>query len=118
MEQPKLRIVFYEDETGEKSYFHLEKSEAKRVIDILKILPELKDWTPLSQVASLINASLLPTLLTILKLSGAHKIDIFMNDGKKSLARKPVLLIKKESSRSHRQYRFLKPAIYIKKRHS
>lgn len=118
MEQPKLRIVFYEDETGEKSYFHVERSEAKRVIDILKILPELKEWTSLSEVASLINANNLSTLLTILKLSGAHKIDIFMNDCKKSLARKPVLLIKKESGRNHRQYRFLKPAIYIKKRHS
>lgn len=99
METPKLRIVFYEDERkGKKevlSYYHLEKSEALRVIKILKILPDLKEWTPASVVAEMIDSRLPATLWTLQKLAGALRVDIKTLDGVKTVASRPVLFVRK-----------------------
>ncbi len=98
MGKPKLRIVFFEDDEGKaQSYFHLEKSEALRVLSILKILPKLKDWTPASAISKMIDSKLPATLWAIQKLAGALYIDIKLPDGRRrTIAKKPVLLVRKE----------------------
>lgn len=119
METSKLRIIFYEDGNGNAlSYFHLEKTEGLRVIEILKILPELKDWTPISKIAEMINSKLPATLWTIQKLAGAEKIDLTLPDGKiKTLARKPVLLVQKKKFNTRnnlKRQKYLRPTVYVK----
>jgi hypothetical protein len=117
MGTPKLRLVFYEDEK-ETSYFYLEKSEAQRVISILKILPEFKDWTPISKIAETIGSKLPATLWTIQKMAGAEKIDIKMPDGViKVIARKPVLLVHKKQFNTRNnllRQKYLKATVMVK----
>jgi len=118
MSAPKLRLVFYEDEK-EKSYFYLERSEAQRVISILKILPELKDWTPVSKIAERIGSKLPATLWTIQKLAGAEKIDVKLPDGKiKVIASRPVLLVHKKQFNTRnnlKKQKYLRATVYVKK---
>lgn len=96
METPKLRLVFYEDDNGVQSYFYLEKTESLRVIKILKILQELKDWTPISKISKMIDSKTPATLWAIQKLAGALLLDINLPKGRKTLARRPILLIRKK----------------------
>jgi hypothetical protein len=119
MANPKLRIVFYEDDEGKAlSYFHLEKSEALRVLSILKILPELKDWTPASTISKMIDSKLPATLWAIQKLAGALYIDIKLPDGKrKVIAKRPVLLVRKEQHNSRnnlRRQKYLRASVCVK----
>jgi hypothetical protein len=95
---PKLRIVYHSDEFGDPaSYFHLEKSEGLRVIAILKLLPQLTEWTPAPEIAKRIKAKLPATLQTLSKLAGAEYIDIELPTSKrKVLAKRPILLLMKE----------------------
>jgi len=113
-EIPKMRVVFFEAH-GELSYFYLEKSEALRVIKILKILPEITEWTSLSRVASAIETDVLVTQWTLSKLSGAKYIDILKDGERVVLAKEPVLLIKKGHIRPNPRCKYLRPTIYIKK---
>ena len=113
-EIPKLRIVFYEA-GGEISYFYLEKSEALRVLALLKILPEITDWTSLSRVAAAIETDVLVTQWTLLKMAGAKYIDILKDGKREVLTKEPFLLIKKGHIRPNPRYKYLRPSIYIKK---
>ena len=113
MGAPKLRLVFHED--GKViSYFHLEKSEALRVIEILKILPEIKEWTPISTLARRINISPLVLQWTILKLAGVKYADLEIDNKRKVIAKAPFILVRKNHTRKNPRYRFLKPTIYVK----
>lgn len=109
--RPKLRIVFYENEQGEgngekvgkengegaQSYFYLEKTEATRMIAILKILPELKEWVSVSDVGEMIGSKTAATLITVLKMAGALRIDIQLPSGAKQVfAKRPVIALKKD----------------------
>lgn len=118
MGTPKLRIVFYEDNEKALSYFHLEKTESLRVLEILKILPNLKEWTPVSAISKMINSKTPSTLWAVQKLAGALRIDIKLQDRVKTLAKKPILLIRKEQY-NHRnnlkKFKYLRPTVYIKK---
>ena len=96
MEKPKLRIVFYEDKQGVQSYFYLERTEGLRVINILKILPKLKEWTPISKIAKMITSKNPSTSSAILKLAGAQFLDVMLPAGRKVIARKPILLVQKK----------------------
>ena len=111
---PKLRIVFYEAD-GEISYFYLEKSEALRVIKILKLLPEITEWTSLSRVAAAIETDVLVTQWTLLKMAGAKYIDILKDGERTVVAKEPVLLIKKGHIRPNPRCKYLRPTIYIRK---
>ena len=87
MAAPKLRLVFYENGNGLQSYYYLERSEGLRVIEILKILTKIGNWTPVSELADRININSMVLRWTILKLPGAKYIDIELNDkGKISAA--------------------------------
>ena len=113
MASPKLRLVFHED--GKSiSYFHLERTEALRVIEILKILPSIREWTPISAIAGKTNISPLVLQWTILKLAGAKYIDLEINKKRKVIAKAPVILIKKNHTRRNPRHKFLRPAIYVK----
>ncbi len=118
METPKLRIVFHEHENKVQSYFHLEKTEAIRVIQILNILPGLKEWTPVSTVSEMINAKIPAVLWTVQKLAGALHIDIKLPSGnRKIIAKRPVLLIRKKQFNTRnnlRKQKYLRPTVYIK----
>ncbi len=96
MELPKLRLVFYLYKEGVQSYFHLEKSEGLRVIKILKILPKLKEWTPISKIAKMIDSKTPATLWAVQKLAGALYLDIKLPNGRKVVAKRPILLIRKK----------------------
>ena len=114
---PKLRIIYYEKDGSVLSYFFLEKTEALRVIAILKLLPTFTEWTPLSLISKKINASLLSTQSTILKLSGAQSIDIINNGERQVVAEHPILFIKKDRHNTRnnlKRYKFLRPTIYVK----
>ena len=96
MEKPKLRIVFYEDKQGVQSYFYLERTEGLRVIKILKILPKLKEWTPISKIAKMINSKNPSTSSAIQKLAGAQSLDVMLPTGRKVIAKRPILLVQKK----------------------
>jgi hypothetical protein len=96
MEKPKLRIVFYEEKKGVQSYFYLEKTEGLRVIEILKILPKLKSWTPISKIAKMIDSKTPATLWAIQKLAGAQFLDVMLPAGRKVIAKRPILLVQKK----------------------
>ena len=96
MEKPKLRIVFYEDKQGIQSYFYLERTEGLRVIKILKILPKLKEWTPISKIAKMINSKNPSTSSAIQKLAGAQYLDVMLPTGRKTIAKRPILLVQKK----------------------
>ena len=113
MEAPKLRLVFHENGKG-VSYFHLERTEALRVIEILRILPEIKQWTPISAIARRINISPLVLQWTILKLAGAKYIDLEIDNKRKIIAKAPVILVRKNHFRKNPRHRYLRPAIYVK----
>ena len=113
MGAPKLRLVFHED-GKDISYFHLERSEALRVIEILKILPEIRKWTTLSEIAGRINISPLVLQWTILKMAGAKYIDLEINNKRKVIAKAPIILIKKNHTRKNPRYKYLRPTIYVK----
>ncbi len=117
MEKPKLRIVFYEDKKGVQSYFYLERTEGLRVIKILKILPKLKEWTPISKIAKMINSKNPSTSSAILKLAGAQFLDVKLPAGRKVIARKPILLIQKKQFNTRNNFRkqkYLRPTVYVK----
>jgi len=121
MGTPKLRMVFYEDKEGNAlSYLHLEKSEALRIIEILKILPKLKKWTPASKIAEMINAKVPAVLWTVQKLVGALYIDLKLPDGeRKVIAKRPVLLVRKEQHNSRnnlRKQKYLRAGVFAKNR--
>ena len=115
MPAPKLRIVYYENEQGVQSYIHLEKTEATRVIQLFKILPQLNDWTPAAELAHQMELKPVSLRRTLYKLAGAGKIDLMM-DGKRQVIRSyPVLFIKKNDFvKGTKKNRYLKPAVYLK----
>lgn len=113
---PKLRLVFYEDENIQ-SYFHLERTEGLRLIAILKVLNEIKGWISASTISKMIDARLPATLNTISKMAGAETIDLLVKEGRKIIARRPVLLVRKKEFNpdvNPRNLKYLKPAIYVK----
>ncbi len=117
METPKLRLVFYEDENGVQSYFHLEKTESLRVIKILKILPELKEWTPISKISKMIDSKTPATLWAVQKLAGALYMDVKLPDGRKVIARRPILLVQKKqfnTRNNHKKYKYLRPTVCVR----
>jgi hypothetical protein len=117
MGAPKLRLVFYKDKDGIKSYFHLERTESLRVIEILKILPELKEWTPISTIAKMINSRVPATLWAVQKLAGALQLDLKYPDGRKIIAERPILYIRKEQHNTRnnlKKYKYLRPTVYVK----
>ena len=107
--QPKLRLVYYEDEDI-ASYLYLEKSEGLRVIEILKILPQLKDWTPIYEVSAKLHMPVSSLLRTIHKIAGAEKVDLLINGERKVIKRYPVLFMKKEGATDKKP----RPPVYIK----
>lgn len=120
MADAKLRIVYHVEAGKPVSYFYLEKSEALRAIEILKMLPNISGWTPLSDIAERLKVSVLSVQSTILKLSGALYVDILNNGELQTLAERPVLLVRKEKYNTRnnlKKYKYLRPAVYVK-RHS
>lgn len=113
MAAPKLRIVYHENGKTQ-SYFHLERTEGLRVIEILKALKKIKEWTPVSEVARMNNIDPIVLRLTVMKLAGAKHIDLELNGQKKIIARSPVVLIKKNYTRKNTRHKYLRPTIYIK----
>ncbi len=117
MESPKLRIVFYEDKNGVQSYFHLERTESLRVIKILKILPKLKDWTPISKLSKMIDSKTPATLWAVQKLAGALYIDIKLPDNRKVVAKSPILLIRKKQFNTRnnlKKQKYLRATVCVK----
>lgn len=117
MGTPKLRLVFYEDKNGIQSYFYLEKTEAMRVIAMLKILPKLREWTSVSAISKMIDAKIPATLSTMYKLAGVLRIDLKLPEGRKIIAKQPVLHIRKEQFNTRnniRKQKFLRPSVYVK----
>ena len=119
MGTPKLRVVFYSDKEGKAlSYFHLEKTEGLRVISILKVLSKMKEWTPISKIAGLIDSKLPATLWTVQKLAGAERIDLKLPDGKiKVIAKRPVLLVRKRKFNTRNnliKQKYLRATVYVK----
>lgn len=116
---PKLRLIFYENKKQVISYFHLEKTESARVIQILKLLQtkELKKWTPISTISAKIDSKVPATLWTVQKLAGAKRIDVKMDDKRVTIAKSPVLLLRKEQHNTRnnlRKQKYLKPTVYVK----
>lgn len=118
MATPKLRIVYHEDEKNVLSYFHVERSEGLRIVEILKALPRLKDWTPASKLARHISARIAATLWTLHKLAGAKRIDIKLDNGDwKVVAKAPILYLRKDKHNSRAnlpRMKHLKPTAYVK----
>lgn len=118
MAAPKLRLVFYENEFGIQSYFYLEKTESLRVLAILKILPELKSWTPISKISKMIDSRTPATLWAVQKLAGAEKLDIKLPNGKRNtIAKKPILLIRKEQHNTRnnlRKQKYLRASVCVR----
>ena len=117
MEKPKLRIVFYEDKQGIQSYFYLERTEGLRVIKILKILPKLKEWTPISKIAKMITSKNPSTSSAILKLAGAQFLDVMLPAGRKVIAKKPILLIQKKQFNTRnnlKKQKYLRATVCVK----
>ena len=117
MEKPKLRIVFYEDKKGVQSYFYLERTEGLRVINILKILPKLKEWTPISKIAKMITSKNPSTSSAILKLAGAQFLDVMLPAGRKVIAKKPILLIQKKQFNTRnnlKKQKYLRATVCVK----
>jgi DNA-binding transcriptional ArsR family regulator len=115
MAKPKLRLVYDE---ARQSYVFLEKSEASRVIKILKLLPELTGWTPAGKIASMIEERLPAVLSTLHKLAGAESLDLRMEGTTKVLARRPVLLLNKQEfnpSLARGKERYLRAVVYVRK---
>ena len=118
MTAPKLRLVFYEDENGPVSYSHLERTEGVRAIAILKALKEIKGWMPVSSISKMIGARLPATINTISKMAGAERIDLRLPEGRKVIAKKPVIIIRKEEyndGNKQRRLKYLKPTLYVNK---
>jgi hypothetical protein len=109
--------VFYEDKKGVQNYFYIEKSESMRVIAILKILPKLKKWAPVSKIAEMIGAKLPATLWTVQKMAGALYIDLKLPDGKRKIvAKRPVLLLRKEQHNTRnnlRKQKYLRASVCV-----
>lgn len=118
MAAPKLKLIFYEDKNIE-SYFYLEKTESLRVIKILKLLPELTEWTPASAISKNISAKLPATLWTLQKLAGAKRIEIRLPDNTNEIiAERPILLVRKEQYNTRnnlRKTRYLRSTVYVKR---
>ena len=117
MEPPKLRLVFYEDKEGVQSYFYLERTESLRVIKILKILPTLVDWTPISKLAKMIESKTPATLWAVQKLAGGMYLDIKLEKGIKILAKKPILLIRKKqfyTRNNFKRQKYLRATVCVK----
>ena len=117
MESPKLRLVFYEDKNGVQSYFYLEKSEGLRVIKLLKILPKLKEWTPISKIAKMIDSKTPATLWAVQKLAGALYLDIKLPNGRNVVAKRPILLIRKKQFNTRnnlRKQKYLRATVCVK----
>lgn len=117
MDSPKLRLVYFENENGVQSYFHLERTEALRVIEILKLLPEFKEWTPVSTISKMINSKTPAVLWTVQKLAGALRIDLKHLGERKTIARRPVLFVRKEQHNTRnnlRKQKYLRPTVYVK----
>jgi len=114
----KYRIVFEEDSKGKAvSYFHVERSEAHRIAQILTILPKLKQWTPLHKICAQIESKRLSTESTLLKMAGAKRIDFLRYGHRQIVARSPILSIRKElyNQRNNKNnIRFLRPMINVK----
>jgi len=114
MEQPKLRIVFYEDSES-ISFIHIDKNEAQRVKEILTLLPQLTDWASASDIACHINANPVSLRRTLYKLAGAKRIDLLHEGKRHVVADKPVLLIRRDEFASNiKQKKFLKSPVLIK----
>ena len=117
----KIRLVYKEDKQGKAiSYFHVERSEAHRIAQILKILPELKGWTPLQKIASRINADRISTESTIFKLLNVSKVDVKIFGHIKVLAKHPLIDIRKDEfnpRNNQSNTRFLRPRISIRMAH-
>ncbi len=113
MAAPKLRLCYHEELN---SFVYLERSEANRVIKILKMLPSLRQWTPAQSIADSIDERLPALLSTLHKLAGAKLIDI-NNKGKiQAIARHPILLLNKQQFNPNTdKHSFLRAAVLVKK---
>jgi len=115
MAREKLKLVSFH--TNE-SYIHLEPSEERRAIKIIKALPKYHQWTPISRLAKDIKESTLSTTSTAIRLWGAKQAEKDDNVGKPQiLIRAPIILLRKEKY-NHRnnqhKTKYLCSTIYFK----
>ena len=104
MAAPKLRLVFYEDKSGIQSYFHLEKTEGLRVLAIIKLLPELKEWTPLSKISKIINARTPATLVDYLKARRCREARYKVSRWKKNNCKETYSINQKGTAQYQEQF--------------
>lgn len=113
MELEKITIVFAEMDGKPISHHPVEKSEAKRILKLLEVIPSLKEWTPIKIIARKIGGKRISTTQTIRVLAGVRAI--FQGD--KKIAEYPILLtIKGEYNPRNNltKTRYLRPPIYVK----
>lgn len=56
-------------------------------------------------------------LLVVQKLAGALQIDLKLNEGRKVIAKRPILYVRKEQFNTRnnlRKYKYLRPTVYVK----
>lgn len=112
MATPKLKLIY---NVELESYVYLEKSEGLRVIKILKLLPSFNDWTSALKIAIEINEKIPALLSTLHKLAGAESVSLFSDNEKIVIARRPVLLIRKDEFNSNAgEKKFLRAGVYVK----
>lgn len=93
MAKEKLKIIYAEKDGKPLSYLFPEKSEVIRIKKLLRIIPELKEWTSIQRIIKKIGGKRISTTHTIYKLAGAKKLTC----DEKTIAKHPILQIRKES---------------------
>ena len=120
MPKVKLRMVCYENKEGIHSYYYLERSEANRIIGLLKIVNHLDEWTPLSSVCSQLGVNARTMLTTIRSLAMVKRLDIKIDGRLKTVAVYPIIFIKKAQHNNRnntKRFKYLRPTVYVKRPH-
>lgn len=114
MVRPKLRLISLFDES---SFIHIEPSEERRILKMLRRLPHYPEKTPISRLAKDIGAGVIVTANSACRLWGSKRIERTVDGRTEILAEAPIIWLYKAEFSAHanrRKTRYLRPAMYFK----
>ena len=117
--QNRLRVVFWEEDGKPTSYMHIEDTEARTFLKILKEIAKYDDWVWSQKICRKLKIPRVTFSWTIARMAGARYIDRKKNGSYHRLMTGPLVLVRKEIVNGNVRRGLArpcrKPAIYVKR---
>lgn len=117
--QNRLRVVYWVEDGEPISYIHIEDSEAKTFLNILREIRKHDDWVLQTVLAKKLGMPRVTLTWALSKMAGARAVEARKNGTYHRLLKGPLILLRKEiihgNVRRGLERPYKSPPIYVMK---